>query len=383
MWASRVRLKPKRTATDLTVLPFTELVAGLPATVPFVGPETQERGRGATFDARLGANESAFGPSPQAVAAMTAAAADVWQYADPENHDLKVALSTSLSVPTERLSIGEGIDGLLGLIVRMFCQDRTPVVASAGSYPTFQYHVTGFGGRLVLVPYRGDYEDPEALVSAAADTGAALIYIANPDNPMGSWHSAETVKAMVEALPPTCLLCLDEAYCEFAPSGTLLPADFDHPQLIRLRTFSKAHGMAGARVGYALTSAPIATAFNKVRNHFGVNKVAQAGATAALADTAHLSVVLSATQTAKDRIGAIAEAAGLIPLPSATNFVTIDAGGNGDRARRLVGALSERGIFVRMPFVAPQDRCIRITAAPDDALDVLEERLADAVTASQ
>ncbi|MEM6846769.1 MAG: pyridoxal phosphate-dependent aminotransferase [Pseudomonadota bacterium] len=367
----------------MTVLPFTELVAGLPATVPFVGPETQERGRGATFDARLGANESAFGPSPQAVSAMTAAAADVWQYADPENHDLKVALSETLGVSTERLSIGEGIDGLLGLIVRMFCQDGTPVVASAGSYPTFQYHVNGFGGRLVLVPYRGDHEDPEALVSAAAETRAALIYFANPDNPMGSWHSADTVKAMVEALPPTCLLCLDEAYGEFAPPGTVLPADFDHPQLIRLRTFSKAHGMAGARVGYALTSAPIAKAFNKVRNHFGVNKVAQAGATAALADKAHLEFVLSATGKAKARIGAVAEAAGLTPLPSATNFVTVDAGGDGDRARRLVTALTERGIFVRMPFVAPQDRCIRITAAPDDALDVLEQRLADAVTASQ
>ncbi|MEM9970348.1 MAG: pyridoxal phosphate-dependent aminotransferase [Pseudomonadota bacterium] len=365
----------------MTALPFTEIVAGLPATVPFVGPETQERGRGTTFDARLGANESAFGPSPRAVEAMAAAAADVWQYADPENHDLKTALSAQLGVSADRLSVGEGIDGLLGLIVRMFCGEGTPVVASAGSYPTFQYHVNGFGGRMVLVPYADDHEDPDALVTAARASGAPLVYFANPDNPMGTWHSAARVRAMIEALPEGCLLCLDEAYCEFAPPGTLLPDEFEHPQLIRLRTFSKAHGMAGARVGYALTSEAIASAFNKVRNHFGVNKVAQAGAVAALADTAHLRSVVTATERSKARIGDIARAAGLTPLPSATNFVALDTGRDGDFARKLVVALGDRGIFVRMPFVAPQDRCIRVTAAPDASLDVLDARLSDAVAA--
>jgi len=361
--------------------PFTPLVARLPASVPFVGPEAQERARGLSFRARLGANESAFGPSPKAVAAMADAAAAVWQYGDPENHDLKSALAGIHGILPERISIGEGIDGLLGTIVRMFVVEGTPVVTSAGAYPTFNYHVNGFGGRLVTVPYRDDHEDPDGLVAAAGREDAPLVYLANPDNPMGSWHTAERLAATLDALPPTAILVLDEAYVEFAPESAVLPMALEHPRLIRLRTFSKAYGMAGARVGYAVTTTALAKAFDKVRNHFGVNRIAQAGAIASLADAEHLATVRAAVSRARERISAIATAHGLTPLPSATNFVAIDTGRDGAFARALVAALVERGVFVRMPFVAPQDRCIRVTAGPDEMLAVFEAELGPALEA--
>ena len=145
---------------------YTPLVESLPSTVPFVGPETQERARGRTFRARVGANESVFGPSPKAVAAMTQAASGCWQYADPENHDLKQALADHHGVGFENIMVGEGIDGILGLLVRMLVEKDTPVVTSHGAYPTFNFHVAGFGGKLVTVPYKDDHEDPEALVAA-------------------------------------------------------------------------------------------------------------------------------------------------------------------------------------------------------------------------
>ncbi|MCB1347243.1 MAG: aminotransferase class I/II-fold pyridoxal phosphate-dependent enzyme, partial [Maritimibacter sp.] len=143
---------------------------------------------------------------------------------------------------------GEGIDGLLGYLVRLTVGPGDTVVTSAGAYPTFNYHVAGFGGEIVAVPYRDDHEDPEALVEKAAETGAKLVYIANPDNPMGTWHGPDRIRAMVEAVPDGTLLVLDEAYIEFAPHGTAPVIDPDDPRVIRMRTFSKAYGMAGARV---------------------------------------------------------------------------------------------------------------------------------------
>ncbi len=354
---------------------LTPLVAGLPATVPFVGPEAQERQRNRRFVARIGANENVFGPSPKAIAAMRDAARDVWMYPDPENHDLRLALAVHHRIDPAHIQIGEGIDTLLGYLCRMTVAPGTNVVTSDGAYPTFNYHVTGYGGTLHKVPYRDDCEDLQALVDKAKSTRAALIYVSNPDNPMGTWHDAPALKGMIASLPDTTLLVLDEAYVDTAPPGTAPDVDPDRPNVIRMRTFSKAYGMAGARVGYALGPRPLIAAFDRIRNHFGMTRIAQAGALAALADQAYIAEVVSRIATSRDRIAAIARASDLHPVPSASNFVTVDCGHDGDFARRVLGGLLERGIFVRMPFVAPQDRCIRIGCGLPGHLDLLAEHL--------
>ena len=362
---------------------YTDLIESLPSTVPFVGPETQERARGRAFAARLGANENIFGPSPRAIAAMEQAARDVWMYGDPENHDLKQALAQHHGIAPENIVVGEGIDGLLGLLCRLLIAPGDPVVTSDGAYPTFNFHVSGFGGTLHKVPYRGDREDPDALIARARDTGAKLIYFANPDNPMGSWHVAEAVQRMIGAIPDGSLLVLDEAYVEFAPEGSAPTLDPANPNIIRMRTFSKAYGMAGARVGYAIGHADLIRAFDKIRNHFGISRISQAGALAALADPDHLPRTRAAVQAARAGIARIAEANGLIALPSATNFVTIDAGADGTFARRLVAELIARDIFVRMPFVAPHDRCIRVSCGRAEDLAAFAQALPDALKAAR
>jgi histidinol-phosphate aminotransferase len=225
------------------------------------------------------------------------------------------------------------------------------------------------------VPYSGNHEDPQALTDRAAEVGAKLIYIANPDNPMGSWHSAAVMEAMVEAVPNGSLLVLDEAYIELAPDGTAPHISPDDPRVIRMRTFSKGHGLAGLRVGYALAAPALIAGFDKVRNHFGMGRVAQAGALAALADQDWLARVRAQVLTARAAIGQIAQDNGLVPLPSATNFVTIDCGRDGAFARAVLAALVARGVFVRMPFVAPHDRCIRISAGTADDLAHLAHAL--------
>lgn len=362
---------------------YTRLIDSLPATVPFVGPETQERARGRRFAARLGANENIFGPSPRAIAAMERAATECWMYGDPENHDLKQALGQHHGVPPESVIIGEGIDGLLGYLVRLLIGPGDPVVTSDGAYPTFNFHVAGFGGALHKVPYQGDHEDPVALAKAARQTDAKLIYFANPDNPMGSWHPASTVQRLIDAVPDGCLLILDEAYVEFAPEGTAPTLDATDPRVIRMRTFSKAYGMAGARVGYAIAHPALIRAFDKIRNHFGMSRISQAGVLAALADPDHLPRVRTAVAASRAEIARVARDNGLAPLASATNFVTIDAGGDGVFARRLVAELIARDIFVRMPFVAPHDRCIRVSCGRAQDLAALAKALPAALQAAK
>lgn len=354
---------------------FTKLVEGLPSAVPFVGPETQERARGASFEARLGANENVFGPSPKAVAAMAAAASDVWMYGDPENHDLKQALATKLGVPADAIVVGEGIDGLLGYLCRMVVGPGVNVVTSAGAYPTFNFHVAGFGGTLHAVPFKGDHEDPDALIAKAREVGPALIYISNPDNPMGTVHGPDVIAKMISEVPEGSLLVLDEAYGEFA--GELLPIDVTEPRVIRFRTFSKAYGMAGARIAYGIAHPDLALAFNKIRNHFGMSRVSVAGALAALDDEAYLSETLANVAAARARISEIAQAHGLEVVPSATNFVAIDCKRDGAFAKAVLEGLVARGIFVRMPFVEPQNRCIRISAGRVHELDAFEAALGE------
>lgn len=358
---------------------YTALVETLPASVPFVGPEAQERARGAAFTARIGANESVFGPSPRAIAAMEQAAGQAWMYGDPELHDLREAIASHHGVSRANVVVGEGIDGLLGYLVRLLIGPGDAVVTSDGAYPTFNYHVTGFGGVLHKVPYAGDHEDPEALLAKARAVDAKLIYFANPDNPMGSWHDAGRVQAMIDALPEGAVLALDEAYADTAPAGVIPPLDMDHPRVIRLRTFSKAYGLAGLRVGYGLAYADFANAFNKIRHHFGMGRVAQAAALAALADQDYLNATVAAIAEAREAIAAIARENGLIPLPSATNFVTIDCGRDGAFARAVLAGLVARGIFVRMPFTPPQDRCIRVSAGTQADLAAFAAALPDAL----
>lgn len=361
----------------------TPLVQSLPATVPFVGPEAQERTRGRPFRARIGANESGFGPSLKVVEAIARAAPDMWKYCDPENHDLKAALASHLGVQPANVVVGEGIDGLLGLVARMHIEPGAAVVSSLGAYPTFNFHVAGYGGRLVSVPYRDDREDLEGLLDAVRRENAPLAYVSNPDNPMGTWWEADAIERFAEALPETTMFVFDEAYGETAPASAIPAIRIDRPNVIRLRTFSKAYGLAGLRCGYAFGEAETIRAFDKVRNHFGVSRMAQVAGEAALADQDYLRSVVERVAAGRQRIAGIARANGLDPLPSATNFVTMDCGADGAFALKVLQALIARDVFVRKPMAPVLDRCIRVSVGLDHELDILAEELPGALAVAR
>lgn len=338
-----------------------------------------ERTRGRPFRARLGANESAFGPAPGAIAAMQAAAVEAWKYCDPENYDLRLAVAHLHGLAVENVVIGEGIDGLLGLAVKIAADPGSPVVTSDGAYPTFNFHVLSHGARLVKVPFRIDREDLEALLDAAIRERARVLYISNPNNPMGSWWSAADIDRLIAALPSDLLLLLDEAYCDTAPPDAVPAIDTVNPQVLRLRTFSKAYGLAGARIGYAVGEPGLIANFDKVRNHYGINRTGQIGALAAIADQAHLAAAVTWIAEARERIAVIARRNGLEPLPSATNFVAIDCGRDGAFAKAVLEELLALDVFARRPVAAGLDRCIRVSCGPAADLAVLAEMLPQAL----
>ena len=296
---------------------------------------------------------------------------------------LQQALAAHHNIDPGHITLGEGIDGLLLTLTRLTVASGDAILTSHGAYPTFNYHAAGNGGTLHMVPYLDDHEDPRGLAEQARLLGAKLVYFANPDNPMGSWHSADTVQELIDNLPKSSLLVLDEAYIELAPNGTAPDLRPETDNVIRLRTFSKAYGMAGARVGYAIGPKSLISAFDKLRNHFGLSRISQAGALAALKDQAYVDGIKQKVAKSRETLAQIAQDNGLIALPSATNFVTIDCGRDGDFARAVLEQMIARALFIRMPFVAPMNRCIRISCGDEAAMDLVAKALPEALKAAR
>ncbi len=338
---------------------FTSIVRSLTNLSPFISPFTIERQTGKKFQLRLGANESSFGISPKALSAMEEALRSASWYGDPESYELRQTLSKLQGVPMQNILVGSGIDDLLGLVVRVFLNPGDVAVASAGTYPTFAYHVKGYGGQVHRVPYTDElHHDLTAIAYAARKREAKIIYLANPDNPSGTYYRGSDIKRFLDDVPNHCVVILDEAYIDFAPEDAKVQTE--DPRLITMRTFSKAHGLAGTRIGYAICNSEIIDAFHKVRLHYGVNSIAQAGALASLNDREFVqSVVREVEQGRRDykRLGA---KLGLKTIESHTNFVCFDMG-DAATARRTMNELLKRSVFVRRFDSPPFDRFIRVT----------------------
>jgi histidinol-phosphate aminotransferase len=339
----------------------TRLVEALPANTPFIGPERLMRENGNRELVRLGANESAFGPSPRAVEAMAAQLELLSWYGDPDSYELRASLAARHRCAIEQIVVGSGIDDLMGLTVRAFVEIGGRAVAARGTYPTFAYHVAGYGGQLETASYTNEgAADLEALSELARRTGASVVYLANPDNPSGTFIDGARVRTFYESLPPQTLLLLDEAYSDFVEEERLLEPCFED-RLVRVRTFSKAYGLAGARIGYALTTERNAERFERIRLQYGVNRNAQVGALAALADQDHLRWVVAETATSRLVYERLARELGTSVIPSHANFVCIDMG-DAQRATTVMRDLLLDGIWVRKPGAPPLDRYIRVSA---------------------
>jgi histidinol-phosphate aminotransferase len=352
-------------------------VAAIPASTPFVGPEALEREAGQPFDLRLGANESLFGPSRHAIAAMAAKTASTQFYGDPEGYELRSAIAERHGTSIGNVVLASGIDELLMLFARAFVGVEDAVATTLGSYPTFEYAVRSVGGRFFYAHYRNGHLNLEALEGIAKNTHTRIVYLANPDNPSGTFQTSEAIADFRKEVPEQVPILLDEAYSDFVDD--LLPFDPNDTGLVRLRTFSKGHGMAGIRVGYALCHAEHVAMLNKLRLHFGVNSVAQAGALASLRDVGHLAEVVRQTREAREWLVDRMREVGFESLPSQTNFLTIDMGSK-DRAESVLMSLREKRVFIRKPMLPPLDGHIRVSIGPKSAMEEFMTRFTGAVS---
>jgi histidinol-phosphate aminotransferase len=311
-----------------------------------------ERELGVQGVAKLASNENPYGPSPRALEAMLEALSQVWLYPDGATHELKQALATHLGVPAERLTVGNGSNDLLVLLAEAFLNPQRSAVYSQYGFAIYPIVTQATGARSIVVPALArasempfGHDLPAMTQAIAADT--RLVFVANPNNPTGTWAAPAAVKQLLERAPLSTLVVLDEAYLEYGRergSQDGVPWLAEHPNLIILRTFSKAYGLAGARVGYAVSHPEVAETLNRLRPAFNVNSVAQAGAAAALADQAHMRQTVLLTMRELARVEAALRALGLWCAPSACNFLLVHVGA---AAQRIYEGLLRVGLIVR------------------------------------
>lgn len=299
-------------------------------------------------------------------------------YGDPESHDLRLAIARRHACSAENVTVGVGIDDFLGLVVRTFVAPGEAALAAHGTYPTFAFHVAAYGCKLETVPYADSGSiDLEALANAARRLQPSVVYLANPDNPSGTFAPKGEVARLRDALPAQTLLLLDEAYADFVPREALLDDGID-PRVVRMRTFSKAYGMAGARLAYALSTVEIAATFDKIRHHYGVNRNSQIGGLAALEDQDFVLGVVHAVGEGREDYYRLGARLGLRTIPSLTNFVCFEIGTRA-QAEALVGALLQLGVFIRKPAAAPLDGFVRVTVGTPEQRAAFEPLFAEAL----
>lgn len=350
---------------------------------PFPGLKALERRLGRTILHRLGSNEGLDMPHRALGERFGQELANLARcYGDAEAMGVRTRLSAQLGTPLASLLVDAGADSLMALVLRGVATPGTTVITSAGTYPTFGYFAAGQGCRLVEVGYRESSDllapDLDALASAAHREDARLVYLANPDNPGGHLHTDADVQQLRQALPDTCHLLLDEAYHDFR-SDAGAPGDGEvWPGVFRLRTFSKAHGLAGLRIGYAIAEPEALEMLHKVRIHYAVSSLAEAAAETLLdhpdETTEHIGAVIERRTRLCQRLRGL----GADVPDSATNFIAVRLASD-ERAKRIHAELLEAGSLVHRPPHPSLGHVLRITAVKDallpGRLDALEKAL--------
>ena len=327
-------------------------VRSLSPYVPGKPIEELQRELGLTDIVKLASNENPYGPSPQALAAMQRALAETWLYPDGSGHVLKAKLAAKLKVDVARITLGNGSNDLLVLLAEAFLRPGLEAVYSQFAFAVYPIAVQATGATGVVTPANPassamPFGHDLVAMARAVTPRTRIVFVANPNNPTGTWVPAAELEAFIAALPAHVLVALDEAYFEYT-GGLGLQDGIEwldrFPNLVVLRTFSKAYGLAGVRVGYAVSHPSVAGMLNRVRQVFNVSVVGLAGAAAALDDIEHVANAVKIVAAERIRVAARLERAGTRVLPSAGNFLLLHAGAN---ARERFDELLRRGVIVR------------------------------------
>ncbi|MGM0563452.1 MAG: histidinol-phosphate transaminase [Pseudomonadota bacterium] len=314
--------------------------------------EELEREYGITEAIKLASNENPLGPSPAAVEAVQKAAGELHRYPDGNSFELKTALAQKHGVNTSQITLGNGSNDVLELIARTFVMPDEEVLFSAHAFAVYPIVTQAVNGVMNIAPPTGpDSEQPyghdlEAMAARITDK-TRVVFVANPNNPTGTWLKRDALRRFVEAVPARVIVVVDEAYFEYVddpdyPNASEWLDEF--PNLIVTRTFSKLYGIPGVRIGYGLSHPDIADLLNRVRQPFNVNSLAQAAAVAALHDDDYLQRSLDNNRDGLRQIVAACEEKGWGYIPSVANFICIRVG---EQAEAVYEGLLREGVIVR------------------------------------
>ena len=315
---------------------------------------------------KLASNENPLGASPKAIEAMRRCLEEVWLYPDGNGFDLKQALAQHHQVAPAQITLGNGSNDLLVLLAEAFLTPQASAVVSQYAFAIYGLVIQATGARGIVVPaYPQSHpmafgHDLDAMLRAI-EPDTRLVYVANPNNPTGTWNTSAQLRDFLAQVPPAVVVVVDEAYFEYSrqvdcPDASELLAA--HPNLVVLRTFSKAHALAGVRVGYSISHPGVADMLNRVRQPFNVNIPALVGAQAALADPDQAARARKLVQEGLHQLQAELPQHGVRVYPSAGNFVLADVG---DSGVVVYQKLLLRGVIVRPVAGYGLPRCVRIT----------------------
>ncbi|MBE3596591.1 MAG: histidinol-phosphate transaminase [Hydrogenibacillus sp.] len=300
---------------------------------------------------KLASNENPYGPSPRVREALAEAlqadgAEALWRYPDGAARALRRSLADRYGLSVEQVAIGAGADELIQMIALRFLYGGGVSVMAETTFPMYLIATRIAGGTPRLVPMAEDGGVDLAAHAASVDEATRIVWLANPNNPTGMMFGRQAWEGFLSRVPDDVLVVLDEAYAEFVtdadyPDGPRWIAR--HPNVVVLRTFSKAYGLAGLRVGYALGAPEIIAELERVRKPFNTSTLAQRAAAVALTDEAHVAFVREANLKAREALAEALLARGLRPFPSQTNFLYVP----GVDGRRLAASLEPHGVIVR------------------------------------
>ena len=333
--------------------------------------EELEREYGLSGSIKLASNENPFGPSPAAVAAMRDSLNNLHRYPDGSCYYLNQALADHLGVAPEQLVFGNGSNEVIEFLVKAFVKEDDEVITSHPSFLMYQKFVQIRGGRNQVVELRDMHHDLDRIASLVSPK-TRLIFIDNPNNPTGNLLSREWLSDFLAGLPDNVIVVLDEAYIDFVDQDhlydtlALIEERQDRCGVVLLRTFSKAYGLAGLRIGFGIMAAPLADCLQKVRQPFNINLIAQQGALAALGDREFYLYTLSKTAAGKRFLMEGVEKLGCRPFASQTNFFLIDVHTD---ATILYEAMLRKGVIIRSMKAYGFETYIRVNVGTDEEND--------------
>lgn len=310
--------------------------------------EEVAREKGLTRITKLASNENPLGPSPFAIREMTNALWDVHRYPDMHATDLKNKLCDVYNLKPENIVLGNGSEGIMAYIARAFIQPGEEVLTSEKTFIGFHILATAAGAKVVTVPRTEDMRYDVKALAKAVNENTKVLYIANPDNPTGSYITEQEFDYLMQYVPKHTIVILDEAYFEFAQSSWDYPDSmkYRYDNVITLRTFSKAYGISGVRVGYGFANAEFITALHKVKLPFEPSLIAQKGAVGALSDFPHLERTIRNNTKRYYETLKFLDKRGFNPIRSVTNFICFRTG-SVEASTYLFEKLLDEGVIIR------------------------------------